>query len=95
MSPPFKSPVRRTLVAETPSHKQKNSAMWKRQEAERRRSQSSTVVKVVEESPLKSGKADLSTSTGQVFIYGMHGSINVIRLIYVRNIYECVSGTLY
>lgn len=56
MSPPFKSPVRKTLVAETPSHKQKNSAMWKRQEAERRRSQSNTSVKVVEESPLKSGK---------------------------------------
>lgn len=57
MSPPFKSPVRKkTLVAETPSHKQKNSAMWKRQEAERRRSQSNMSVKVVEESPLKSGK---------------------------------------
>lgn len=60
MSPPFKSPVRKkTLVAETPSHKQKNSAMWKRQEAERRRSQSNTSVKVVEESPLKSDRPSL------------------------------------
>ncbi|XP_061173401.1 treslin-like [Saccostrea echinata] len=59
LSPPFKSPARKPLVTETPSHKQKNSAMWKRQEAERRRSLSNTAVKVVEESPLKSERPSL------------------------------------
>ncbi|XP_062594870.1 treslin-like [Saccostrea cucullata] len=59
LSPPFKSPVRKPLVSETPSHKQKNSAMWKRLEAERRRSLSNTAVKVVKESPLKSERPSI------------------------------------
>jgi len=51
----LKSPNRK-LVSETPAHKQKKHNMWKRLEKERRRTHSVIDIKVVAESPVKSGE---------------------------------------
>ena len=42
-------------VCETPSHKQKRNSVWRRQEKERRRTQTVPEITVVQESPNKPG----------------------------------------